>query len=119
MTWAKRGALSLLALAWSGCCAPEVVPTPLPRPPLPGGRPPDRTAQLEALAAGWAFPGPGPDGVWATPDDEHPELFGSDGAGGTIDDEARMPVVDLEDVLADRAELRAWVAALEAAGWPR
>lgn len=92
--------LWLLVIALVGCCAPETIPETLPAPLLPPGRPPSRN--LAALESAWIY------------------SSGPDGQPLTLDDEVSMPVVDLGDVLQDRAEWRAYAEALEAAGrWVR
>ena len=86
------------------CCGPEPLPptVELPAPPLPPGRPPNRTPLFLSRAEAWTD-GPGPDGHALT-----------------LDDETTLPAVDLDDLLADRAEWQRYAEALERAGrWRR
>jgi len=109
--WSKLTARSvLLALSLTlslgvGCsCPPVIPPHRVPDPLLPAGRPPDRSSDFRArLDLGLWADSPGPDG-WPN----------------TLDDTTTLPALDLDDLLADRAEWKAYAEALEAAGrWTR
>lgn len=81
-------------LMLAGCCSSELAVTEPDRPPLPVGRPVERTEDLARRAALWR------DSV---------DL----GLAGQV---VTLPAADLDLLLQDRAEWRAWALALERAG---
>jgi len=108
--WSRLTGLSLLLALWpilgnvAGCCSEPIPPHRVPDPLLPAGRPPDRGPDFVARQdLGLWRDDPGPDG-WPN----------------TLDDTTTLPALDLDDLLADRAEWKAYAEALENQGrWRR
>lgn len=108
--WSRLPGLSLLLVASlilgsvAGCCSAPLPPHRVPDPLLPAGRPPDRGPDFAARQDL---------GLWA-------DSPGRDGWPNTLDDETTLPALDLDDLLADRAEWKAYAEALESQGrWSR
>lgn len=93
--------MSLTLWSGAGCCsAPPPPPHRVPDPLLPAGKPPDRGPDFAARQEL---------GLWL-------DSNGPDGWANTLDDQTTLPALDLDDLLADRAEWKAYAEALEAAG---
>lgn len=84
-TWLTLLAVTLGPLLLTACSCPTVAPEPV-RPPLPAGRPPERSAELMKAQAGWVY------------------------SGGMV----IMPQTDSRRLLKERGAWRSWAAALEA-----